>query len=138
MSSTLSLLESSVGEASVLRSISVSKLRLPPLLTPLQSRQVSERLRDKGQVCYSKSAITSGSFGVQGFASNSTTGSGLKLLSVFFTMDELARSNCTKAERRELLNQEILQTIKCKMSLDMYTRVETCTKLAIVSLFRSN
>ncbi len=43
----------------------------------------------------------------------------LKLLSVFFTEEELGRSNCTKAEGRDLLNQEILLAIKCK-SLKTY------------------
>ena len=36
----------------------------------------------------------------------------LRLLGVFFTTDELARSNCTKAEGRKLLNPKILQAIK--------------------------
>lgn len=36
----------------------------------------------------------------------------LRLLGVFFTSEELARSNCTKAEGRELLDPEILQAIK--------------------------
>jgi hypothetical protein len=36
----------------------------------------------------------------------------LKLLSIFFTSEELGRSNCTKAEGRDLLDQQILQAIK--------------------------
>ena len=39
----------------------------------------------------------------------------LRLLGVFFTVEELARSNCTKADGRELLDPEILQAIKCKI-----------------------
>ena len=38
----------------------------------------------------------------------------LKLLSIFYSPEELARSNCTKAEGRELLNPEFLLAIKCK------------------------
>ena len=40
----------------------------------------------------------------------------LKLLSVFFTDELLSTSNCTKAEGRSLLDQEILLGIKCKLS----------------------
>ena len=35
----------------------------------------------------------------------------LKLLSVFFTQEEMAKLNCTKADDRKLLNQDILQAI---------------------------
>ena len=38
----------------------------------------------------------------------------LKLLSVFFSEEELGRSNCTKADGRDLLDQEVLLGIKCK------------------------
>ena len=38
----------------------------------------------------------------------------LKLPSVFFTQEELAKSNCTKADSRKLLDQDILQGIKLK------------------------
>ena len=40
-----------------------------------------------------------------------------KLLDVFFSKEELARSCCTKAVRRELLNQTVLRGIKCKLSI---------------------
>ena len=36
----------------------------------------------------------------------------LKLLSVFFTDDDLAESNCTRAEGRKLLDQNIIVAIK--------------------------
>ncbi len=50
----------------------------------------------------------------------------LKLLSVFFTDEELSQSNCTKAEGRDLLNQEILVAIKCEYM--QYTFIkEYCT-----------
>lgn len=38
----------------------------------------------------------------------------LKLLSIFFCDEELSESNCTKAEGRKLLDQNILLGIKCK------------------------
>ena len=38
-----------------------------------------------------------------------------KLLDVFFSKEELARSCCTKAVGRELLNQTVLRGIKCIM-----------------------
>ena len=38
----------------------------------------------------------------------------LRLLSVFFTDEELAESNCTDAKGRKLLDQSILWGIKCK------------------------
>ena len=42
----------------------------------------------------------------------------LRLLSVFFSDADLAESNCTYAEGRKLLDQNILNGIKCKC---MYT-----------------
>ena len=38
----------------------------------------------------------------------------LKLLTAFFSEEQLARSNCTKVEGRELLDQQVLLGIKCK------------------------
>ena len=38
----------------------------------------------------------------------------LKLMDVFFTKEELKTGNCTVAEGRTLLNQQILQGMKCK------------------------
>ena len=38
----------------------------------------------------------------------------LRLLSVFFSEEELAEGNCTYAEGRKLLDQDILNGIKCK------------------------
>lgn len=38
----------------------------------------------------------------------------LRLMPVFFTNEELARSNCTLAQGRDLLNQEYLEAIKRK------------------------
>ena len=38
----------------------------------------------------------------------------LRLLGVFFTLEQLSTSNCTKAEGRELLDPNILQAIKRK------------------------
>ena len=38
----------------------------------------------------------------------------LRMLAIFFTSSELEKSNCTKAEGRELLDQEVIQGIKCK------------------------
>lgn len=38
----------------------------------------------------------------------------LRLLSVFFSDDELAESNCTEAKGRTLLDQSILWGIKCE------------------------
>ena len=40
-----------------------------------------------------------------------------KLLDVFFSEEELARSCCTKAIGRELLDQTVLTGIKCKLSI---------------------
>ena len=39
------------------------------------------------------------------------------LLDVFFSEEELARSCCTKAVGRELLDQTVLRGIKCKLSV---------------------
>lgn len=39
----------------------------------------------------------------------------LKLLSVFFMDSELAKSNCTRAQGRKLLDQDIIIAIKGKM-----------------------
>ena len=41
----------------------------------------------------------------------------LRLLSVFFSDDVLAESNCTKAEGRKLLDQQILLGIRCEFTL---------------------
>lgn len=38
----------------------------------------------------------------------------LKLLSVFFSAEELSKSNCTKAEGRDLLDPDLLLGIKRK------------------------
>ena len=38
----------------------------------------------------------------------------LKLLGAVFTVEELARSNCTKVEGRDLLDPKILHGIRCK------------------------
>ena len=38
----------------------------------------------------------------------------LRLLGIFFTLEQLSVSNCTKAEGRELLDPNILQAIKRK------------------------
>ena len=38
----------------------------------------------------------------------------LRLLGVLFTTDQLALSNCTKAEGRELLDPHILNAVRCK------------------------
>lgn len=38
----------------------------------------------------------------------------LRLLGIFFTQEQLAVSNCTKAEGRQLLDPTILLAIKCK------------------------
>lgn len=40
-----------------------------------------------------------------------------KLLDVFFSEEELARSCCTKAVGRELLDQTVLRGIKCTLSI---------------------
>ena len=40
-----------------------------------------------------------------------------KLLDVFFTEDKLARSCCTRASGRELLDQNVLLGIKCGFCL---------------------
>ena len=40
-----------------------------------------------------------------------------KLLDVFPTEDEVARSCCTKATGRELLNQTVLLGIKCMLAI---------------------
>ena len=40
-----------------------------------------------------------------------------KLLDVFFSEEKLARSCCTKAVGRELLDQDVLCGIKCKLSI---------------------
>lgn len=44
----------------------------------------------------------------------------LKLLSVFITDSELAESNCTRAEGRKLLDQDIIVAIKGKMAILRY------------------
>ena len=56
----------------------------------------------------------------------------LKFLSVFFTTKQLARSNCTKAGRRELLDQDILQAIKhtC-FNVQSFQSVMICTHVRI-------
>ena len=38
----------------------------------------------------------------------------LRLLTIFFSMEELAASNCTRAEGRNLLDSNVLLAIKCK------------------------
>ena len=40
-----------------------------------------------------------------------------KLLDVFFSEEELARTCCTKATGRELLNQTVLLGIKCMLAI---------------------
>ena len=39
----------------------------------------------------------------------------LKLMDLFFTKEEMARSNCTPAEGREILRQDIIAGIQCKV-----------------------
>lgn len=38
----------------------------------------------------------------------------LKLMDLFFTKEEMARGNCTPAEGRELLRQDVIAGIRCK------------------------
>ena len=38
----------------------------------------------------------------------------LKLMDLFFTKEEMAKSNCTPAEGREILRQDIIAGIRCK------------------------
>lgn len=38
----------------------------------------------------------------------------IKLLTLFYGDEELSQSNCTRAEGRKLLDQEVLLGIKCK------------------------
>ena len=38
----------------------------------------------------------------------------LKLMDLFFTKDEMATSNCTPAEGRKLLRQDVIAGIRCK------------------------
>ena len=40
----------------------------------------------------------------------------LKLLSIFFTDEELAESNCTYAPGRKLLDQQVLRGIQCMLN----------------------
>ena len=40
----------------------------------------------------------------------------LRLLTIFFSAEELASSNCTKADGRSLLNPNVLLAIKCKIA----------------------
>lgn len=66
----------------------------------------------------------------------------LKLLSVFFTQDELAESNCTKADGRKLLDQDILQAIK-REGFCAGSACKTCVRVHITHdiyllLHRSN
>ena len=45
----------------------------------------------------------------------------LKLMDVFFTKEELSVGNCTEAEGRELLRQDVIDGIRCKsLSLTKY------------------
>ena len=37
----------------------------------------------------------------------------LKLMDLFFTKEEMAKSNCTPAEGREILRQDIIAGIRC-------------------------
>ena len=60
-----------------------------------------------------------------------------KLLDVFFSEERLARSCCTKAVGRELLDQSILCGIKCKLSI-IHASVTICHVCALFSVDRPN
>ena len=49
-----------------------------------------------------------------------------KLLDVFFSEEELARSCCTKAVGRELLDQMVLSGIKCTLSIMIIVILSLC------------
>ena len=54
-----------------------------------------------------------------------------KLLDVFFSEEQLARSCCTKAVGRELLNQSVLCGIKCKLFDVSVTIRRVCTLFSV-------
>ena len=47
-------------------------------------------------------------------ASTSATQLALKLMDIFFTKEELSSGNCTQAEGRELLRQDVIDGIRCE------------------------
>ena len=44
----------------------------------------------------------------------------LRLLSIFFSPEQLARSNCTKADGRDLLDPTILLAIKRNVNVNLF------------------
>ena len=57
-----------------------------------------------------------------------------RLLDVFFSEEKLARSCCTKAAGRELLDQTVLEGIKCKL----YVQSLLIHFITVHSIDRSN
>ncbi len=60
----------------------------------------------------------------------------LKLLFIFFKDEELAESNCTLAEGRRLLDQDVLKGIQCKRVAHVTTLVSLHSHYTLLTQWR--